>query len=342
MNRLIPVILASSLALSVFANGGGAVKSVRTTKPQTSSASNKGITVNKIAFQTVTNESTLPKAIQEKIQALKTNRGFYLFNNKEYGIKEDGYHLLISLGERSTSGYGIKVKAVEDNEGKTLVYVEETKPGKDTMTAQVITYPYTVIKIKGVTPNIKIVEEKGKAYVDLRTIEKAKDNEGVKKGELFKKLALLQSKIKAEIGTFAGKIDANSIEVKINGKPVALAISPMLITAEDLRDVQPGDEVELIYLVTKQGQNLLIYISETNAAPSEKKNVITAKGIYKGQVDSNSIEVSFDNKVQVLRLEEELKKSFNPGMFKSGSKIEFAYYKNSNGQLILEHIERVD
>lgn len=343
MNRIIPVLLASSLTLSLFGNGGqllstriaGGTTIKATTAPQ-------GITVNKITFQTVTNTSTLPKAMLEKIEAVKKSRGFYLFENKEYGVKEDGYHLLIALGERPTAGYGIKVKAVEDNEGKTLVYVEEAKPAEGTMAAQVITYPYVVIKIKGVTPNVTIVEEKGKAYPNLKVEDKGIKVDKAEMAQLFKTIAILQSKLKAVTGTYSGKIDNNTIEVKVNGKPVSLVASSIILGDKALDGITAGDEVELLYFINGNKQNVLLYINETKPSTPAKQVVITAKGVYQGQVDGSSIEVKVNDQLLVLRLEGEMLKTFNSKMFAKGTHVEFSYYKNSYGQLILQHIEKVN
>jgi len=49
------------------------------------------------------------------------------------------------LGQRSSGGYEIKVKNVEEIGGKIVVTVEETKP--DGMATTVITNPFTIVKI---------------------------------------------------------------------------------------------------------------------------------------------------------------------------------------------------
>jgi len=49
------------------------------------------------------------------------------------------------LGQRSSGGYEIKVKNVEEMGGKIIVYVEEIKP--DGMATTVMTNPFTIIKV---------------------------------------------------------------------------------------------------------------------------------------------------------------------------------------------------
>lgn len=117
----------------------------------------KGITVNKISFETVDNDN-LPVNMVNSINILKANKGYILYEENGY------YYVGIFSGRKNTAGYSIKVLSVEDNEGKTNILVEEKDPDKDSTVAQVITYPYTIIKIKGVTPNMNIKNTKGESF----------------------------------------------------------------------------------------------------------------------------------------------------------------------------------
>lgn len=49
-------------------------------------------------------------------------------------------------GQKPTGGYGIKVNAVKDAQGRTNVFVEEINPNKDAILPQVVIYPHTIIK----------------------------------------------------------------------------------------------------------------------------------------------------------------------------------------------------
>jgi hypothetical protein len=173
VSKIIVLIITGALSISFSGIELGENINEKTVNPQWSSMvpTNRGIAVNKIPFVNITDISILPEEVQWKIEDLKETQGFYLFDNKEYGIgDEDGYHVLINLGQRNTGGYSIKVTEVEDNEGKTLIYVEEVSPAEGTMTTQAITYPFSLIKIKGVTPYVKIVSKDGKVYRDLSKI----------------------------------------------------------------------------------------------------------------------------------------------------------------------------
>jgi hypothetical protein len=168
ISKIIALIIAGALSMSYVTETGEDLNG-RPINPEkeTNMPVNRGITVNKIPFTNITDTSKLPSEVQTKIEEVKGTQGFYLFPNKDYGLDEYGYHVLISLGEKNTGGYSIKVTAVEDNEGKTIIYVEEGKPTEGSMTIQAITYPYSLIKIKGVTPYVKIVSKDGHIYADL-------------------------------------------------------------------------------------------------------------------------------------------------------------------------------
>ncbi|MNF10763.1 hypothetical protein D3C80_2118070 [compost metagenome] len=51
------------------------------------------------------------------------------------------------MGEKNTSGYSIDVEKVEETDKNIIITVKENSPAKDAMTMQVISYPYTVVKI---------------------------------------------------------------------------------------------------------------------------------------------------------------------------------------------------
>jgi hypothetical protein len=73
--------------------------------------------------------------------------------------------------------------------------------------------------------------------------------------------------------------------------------------------------------------------------PSAETKETTIDGIYAGQIDSNSIEVTINNRETALFFSEEVKKNFNPNGIKKGAKVKVTYYKNDKGQLILTGIK---
>lgn len=173
MKKLFLIMIALVLSVSVLT--GCTVASINdedlkpketTVKIPENTGVPQGITVNKINFNTITEMSDLPESVLNAIMAMKEKRGYTYF---EY---EDGYMLVVFMGEKNTGGYGIEVASVEDNEGRTVVLVKETAPEKDAMVIQVVTYPFTVVTMKGVTNNFHIVNEADEPYEFIEIAEK--------------------------------------------------------------------------------------------------------------------------------------------------------------------------
>lgn len=59
----------------------------------------------------------------------------------------DYNYVILNMGEKNTSGYSIDVEKVEETDKNIIITVKENSPAKDAMTMQVISYPYTVVKI---------------------------------------------------------------------------------------------------------------------------------------------------------------------------------------------------
>jgi hypothetical protein len=77
---------------------------------------------------------------------------------------------------------------------------------------------------------------------------------------------------------------------------------------------------------------------ETEDSKSKGQDT-TASGVYSGQIDANSIEVSIDGIPTAFFFSESVKDGFNSKTFKKGDEIVIQYNKNDNGQLILEAIK---
>ncbi|MWB93233.1 protease complex subunit PrcB family protein [Flavobacterium sp. GA093] len=65
---------------------------------------------------------------------------------KQDDIKKSNY-VILNMGEKSTGGYSIGVEKVEETDKNIIITVKEFSPAQDAMTMQVITYPYTVVKV---------------------------------------------------------------------------------------------------------------------------------------------------------------------------------------------------
>ncbi|GGF02461.1 protease complex subunit PrcB family protein [Flavobacterium limi] len=56
-------------------------------------------------------------------------------------------YVILNMGEKNTGGYSIEVEKVEETDKNIIITVKENAPAKDAMVMQVISYPYTVVKI---------------------------------------------------------------------------------------------------------------------------------------------------------------------------------------------------
>ncbi|OXG00501.1 protease stability complex PrcB-like protein [Flavobacterium araucananum] len=56
-------------------------------------------------------------------------------------------YIILNMGEKNTGGYSIGVEKVEETDKNIIITVKENNPAPDAMVLQVITYPYTVVKI---------------------------------------------------------------------------------------------------------------------------------------------------------------------------------------------------
>ncbi|MCB2288622.1 protease complex subunit PrcB family protein [Clostridium sp. CS001] len=138
-----------------------------------SSAPMQSIVNNKIKFEVVNTEDA-PQALMEMINKRKEEKGFI------YTIDDSsGYtYIAVMNGEKPTGGYSIEVTGIEDNEGRTNVLVNELAPAKDIFVTQVITYPYTIVRAKGITPNITVKNLKNEYFSNL-TMKKIEHPVGV-------------------------------------------------------------------------------------------------------------------------------------------------------------------
>jgi hypothetical protein len=65
---------------------------------------------------------------------------------KQADINNSNY-IILNMGEKNTGGYSIGVEKVEETDKNIIITVKENGPAADAMVMQVITYPYTVVKV---------------------------------------------------------------------------------------------------------------------------------------------------------------------------------------------------
>ena len=65
---------------------------------------------------------------------------------KQDDISTSNY-VILNMGEKNTGGYSIGVEKVEETDKNIIITVKENGPAADAMVMQVISYPYTVVKV---------------------------------------------------------------------------------------------------------------------------------------------------------------------------------------------------
>lgn len=95
-------------------------------------------------------------------------------------ISKEGYHyteidskkyIAIFAGRKPSSGYGIKVISVKENEDKIVVTVKNTVPEEDKSYLTVLTYPNTVVEFKSNIKKVVVEDVYGNEYKPLNAVE---------------------------------------------------------------------------------------------------------------------------------------------------------------------------
>lgn len=158
MKKLLKLVLAGTIAITSLA-ACARDNPVPVQNNQADTPPIQGITVNTIDFEIVSYDK-LSDAKKELIENYKTSKGFTYW-------QEDGYfYIAIFAGQKPSAGYTVEVKKIEDNEGKTNILIDVSKPKN--MAASVISYPYVIVKADGITDNFSIIDTNGDTYGVLR------------------------------------------------------------------------------------------------------------------------------------------------------------------------------
>lgn len=65
---------------------------------------------------------------------------------KQSDISNSNY-VILNMGEKNSGGYSIGVEKVEETDKNIIITVKENNPSPHAMVTQVISYPYTVVRI---------------------------------------------------------------------------------------------------------------------------------------------------------------------------------------------------
>ena len=92
-----------------------------------------------------------------KIRLLEKNNNSVSFKDKNFNqvisklsknIEDKNYNLLVSAGEKPSSGYKLEFIKIKKKKNFNKLYFKEIKPKKNSKNLTVITYPYCVLKVK--------------------------------------------------------------------------------------------------------------------------------------------------------------------------------------------------
>lgn len=189
-------------------------------------------------YEIIEDLALLPEVVQNIISYLKAERGFFIFNPQDYDTGGD-YYLLVFSGEKPTGGYTISVNSVQLESQTLKIIVEEKEPKASDPVIQVLTYPFTSVKLDRAYDNYFIMNTNGEQFspIDSKAVPAFFEKEGV----------------------YTGRIDNNFIEIEVEGQPTAYMIPEDLhwIFAEHLNE---GDNVIFTYFENEHGQRVIIKI----------------------------------------------------------------------------------
>jgi hypothetical protein len=81
-----------------------------------------------------------PPQVERMVQQQRKEEGAAVY------VAEDAVYIVVARGEKPTGGYGIRVVDIKEEGGGFDVHVEYSDPKPGQMVAQVVTYPFAVVK----------------------------------------------------------------------------------------------------------------------------------------------------------------------------------------------------
>ncbi|OEG00173.1 hypothetical protein BHF71_06105 [Vulcanibacillus modesticaldus] len=85
------------------------------------------------------------KAPKEVLDFLDKNK---YFESQKIIHADDKTYVIITRGQKKTGGYGLKVIGFEEYAEMILIKVKYIDPSPDTITIQMITYPFIIIELE--------------------------------------------------------------------------------------------------------------------------------------------------------------------------------------------------
>jgi hypothetical protein len=137
---------------------------------QMSAEKSRGNTPEEVTpeYEVIEDLDTLPKKIAETLEHLKRQRGYFVFNPKDY-VTGNYLYVLISAGEKPTGGYSINIDSLTLQNNTLKVVIKEQEPDARDGVIQVITYPLVVVKMYDLIEGIYVIDEDNKEFKEITT-----------------------------------------------------------------------------------------------------------------------------------------------------------------------------
>lgn len=207
---------------------------------------NKPKTVNEIEYEVI-DSNTLEQSIQFEIEEIKYQKGYTYWE-----IEDGSYKIFIGLGEKPTGGYGIQVKSIQDNGRITVIQVEKTEPDPNDMVTQALTYPYVVIKVNNITNNFIVIDQNDEEYDKIELMPQNNNDVGMS-GTMLRYDLNVVDYSKPIVCTYQGKVDKNTIEIKIENVDELIPLYADNIE-KYLDGISIGDKIEIIITISPSDQ----------------------------------------------------------------------------------------
>ncbi len=113
----------------------------------------------------------VPAELKADVEKIQQKKGYSIIksaDNKNY--------VFIGLGEKPTAGYGVDVKAIKETEDMVVIEVDEIKPAAGQATAQVISYPFVLLRLDTDMEEYEVINSAGEKFVEIKQEESGKDS----------------------------------------------------------------------------------------------------------------------------------------------------------------------
>ena len=174
--------------------------------------------MGELAFEEINSEQLEDEELKSWYDQNHTQDALVSYDTEEFT------YILLGVGEKPTGGYELNITSVTGDESNVNVRAEIVEPSAETMVTQVITYPNQLVRIKQDNRDV-VLEE---LVVEQNEEENNTD-------EVAEEVDLK--------GIYVGQIDSNSIEITVDGEPMAFRLSSDIY--DDFNNNPPEDNSEI-------------------------------------------------------------------------------------------------